>query len=965
MKKNYLACCFLLATSGITLVNAQSKKVGDSIKQKNIDEVVITAYGIKKEKKSLGYVYQDIKGTSLVDARENNVTNALVGKVSGLQVVKSSVGPAASSKIILRGFNSLTGDNQPLIIVDGVPMENFSGASNNDYWNPTPDMGNGLSDINPDDIENVTVLKGGAASALYGSRAGNGVIVITTKSGRASKGVGITYSNTTQFQELFVYPKVQTIFSQGNNGTYISDPSKPETGSSWGEKNDGKYPIFDNIRNFFNTGYGVTHALTFQQKYGKSTNFYTSASYMDDEGAVPNATYKRLNLTNRLTSEFGANNNWSMDIKVQYINAEANNRPISGANAGNYYGTVLTMPTTLDITQYKEGMNVLGAKQKWFYDTGNNPYWVVYNRLNSDVRNRFLLNGKLKYKFNSWLDTDVRVGSDMYYTKRDSKIYTGGPLQNFYSIGMDKFIENNYIVSLNAHKDNIIGKWGASLSLFGQIMTQNSNSNGISATLSEPNLFSVNNAVDGRPGVSESIYRKQINSAFATLDINYDGFWFFNATGRNDWSSTMSKANRSYFYPSVSSSLVVTDMFKKLSGSNPFGNVISFLKLRASYAATGNSLEPYQLVNLYRMGFGPNGEKVASQASKIKFNPNVVNELLKTKEFGANIRFFNRFDLDVNYYDTHATNQLITIPMNAMSGYEGRMINAGNIQNKGWEIVLNSYILKDQEFKWNMLLNLSKNTNKILALDPEVDRKSLGSYDNLGIWAIVGERYGTILGSRYLRVKEGEHAGRIVVDGNGLPEVDPDRSALLGDQTPRALLGFTNSFSYKGLSLSFQVDGRFGGQFFSGTMNTLKASGLANETVVNGDREEFVVNGVVSDGKGGYVENTKKVTPQVYWQAVSSRGGNLGINEENIYDATNVRLRNIQLSYSFPKSMFEGTVIQNAKASISINNVAMLYSKVKGIDPESVYAVGSNAVGFENMSFPTMRSYVFNLTIGF
>lgn len=976
MKRQVIKCtalCSLIAFSGL-----QAQKKSDSLKERKIDEVVVTAYGIKKEKKSLGYVYQDIKGTALVDARENNVTNALTGKVSALQVVKSAAGPAASSKIILRGMNSLVGDNQPLIVVDGVPMVNFVGAANNDFWNPSADMGNGLGDLNPEDIENVTVLKGGAASALYGSRAGNGVIMITTKSGKGRKGIGITISETVGFSDFFVTPKLQSAFGQGTNGVSPTEFTTNTSGSSWGAKIDGQEVMnwngqktnlqtYNNLRNFFQTGMTNTHTLTIQNNIGANTNLYTSASYMTDEGVVPEAKYKRLNLTTRATSKFGKDDRWSTDFKVQFINSLANNRPVGGSNSNNFYSSVLTMPTTINISDFRYGMDVLGAAPYWWNTSGNNPYWFMYNSTNKDTRNRYMMNGLIKYAFNSWLDADVRVGADMYNTKYESRTYYAGPLTprpNTYNTGLDKRTEINYIASLNAHKDNIIGKWNGSVSLFGQIMKDNFNSINSGGTLRVPNYFSVSNFTNGATATSENISQRQINSVFSTAEVSYDNFWFINGTARWDWSSTLAPDNRRYFYPSVSSSLVISDMVKKLFNTD-LGRAVTFAKIRAAYAITGNSLGFNELYNYYLIGTGANNSITAGNNST-KYDPTVVAELLKTFEAGINLRFFNRVDLDVNYYNTHATNQLINIPLNPFSRYNSFKANAGDINNTGLEVTLNADIIRNTNFKWNLLANYSQNRNKIIELYPEITQTTLGGYDTLSFVAPVGGYYGSIYGSTYQKVNDANspYNGKIIVDGSGLPLAN-NTPSYLGDQSPRQLLGITNSFIYKNWGLSFQIDGRFGGQFFSGTTRALNAVGLGEETVVNGDRKNFVVDGVVSDGKGGYIANTKEVSPQQYWTAITGRGGNLGINEAFIHNADNIRLRNIQLTYSLPKDYLSGTALQSAKASFSVNNVFMIKSAVKGIDPESVYAVGSNALGFENLTFPTLRSYVFNLTLGF
>lgn len=938
-----------------------------------LGEVVVTAMGIRREKKSLGYSFQEVKSEDLVEARENNIANALSGKVSGLQVVKGSNGPASSSKIILRGFTSLTGDNQPLIVVDGVPMENFAGAKNNDFWNPSPDMGSGLGDLNPEDIESMSVLKGGAASALYGSRASNGVIMITTKSGKKQDGAGITYSATVGLENMFITPKVQNQFSQGRDGVFSAT-----SGDSWGEKIEGqsvtgwdgssrKLQAYNSLDNLFQTGVNTTHHLAFQQALSQNTNIYTSATYLHDKSKTPGVSLDRLNLISKVTSNFGPDERWTTDVKVQYMNTAAHNRAVGGVNDGNYFATALLFPSSLDITEFKPGMDALGVNQIWYNSSqGVNPYWAMHNRLNQDTRDRFLLNASVKYQFNDWLNADFRAGSDLYNTKLSDRTYTGSSMQNNYGTGIDNFYENNFITSLNAQKDNLFGEWNASASVFGQIMKQNFKS--ISAGTGElevPNLFAIGNAV-GNPSIDESRRRMQINSLFATAELNYANLWFINATARNDWSSTLSKNNRSYFYPSISTSLIVTDLINKSGGEAP--TWLSFAKLRASYAETGNSLDPYQLLNTYSIGKDPNGNTTASKG-KTLYNPDILSELLKSFEVGFDVRLFDRVNLDFAYYKSNATRQLLSIPMNNLSGYSSFMANAGNIQNKGFEVVANANILRNPEsFQWDLNVNFSKNINEILELAPDYDVNSmtLGGFDNVKILGAAGQRYGAIYGTKYARVddKESPHFGKKIVDEDGLPLATSD-GQYLGDQSASGLLGITNSFAYKNFGLSFLVDARFGGKFFAGTNLRLQRAGLAEETVINGNRDKFVVPGVVSDGNGGYTENTAEITPQEYWNQVTNVSGNLGISEENIYDASNIRLRNLQLSYNLPKSVLGGSVVKNARFSLSANNLWMIKSHAKGVDPESVFAISTNAVGFENLSFPTSRSYFLNISLGF
>lgn len=935
-----------------------------------IDEVVVTAMGVKREKRSLGYSFQEISGESLTEARENNLANALAGKVSNLQIVKGSSGPASSSKIILRGFNSLNGDNQPLIVVDGVPMDNFVGASNNDFWNPSADMGSGLGDLNPEDIESMSVLKGGAASALYGSRASNGVILITTKSGKTREGVGISYSTITGFENIFISPELQNQFSQGAGGIY----GRLST-ASWGEKISGQQVdmwnnsttslmAYNNLDNFFQTGFSTTQNINFQQAVSDKINLYSSATYLHDNSKTPGMKLNRLNLINRVNAKFGQNNQWTTDVKLQYMKNMAYNRAVGGQNDGNYYSQILLFPRSLDITQFEPNMDVLGASQTWYLeDTGMNPYWAVNNKLSSDSRDRYLMNATVKYDFNDWLSADVRIGTDTYSTKYESKTYTGSHINNSYSTGVDKFYENNYIASIHAKKDNLWGKWGGAMSLYGQIMdTKRNGVNASAGNLRVPNLFTLGNNI-GNPGISESISRKQINSVYSSLDINYDNFWYVTLTGRNDWSSALHPDNNSYFYPSVSTSLILSDL---ISSTSDMPSWFNFAKLRASYAETGRDMAPYQLYNTYNIGNDPNNNTTASKQS-VKFDIGVVNELQKSFEVGFESRLFqNRLSIDFAYYKTNSTNQLIDIPMNNLSGYNAFKANAGNIENKGFEIVLNTSILRDTEFKWDLRANISRNINKIIELHKEVDRLTLGGYDDVKIFAEKEKYYGAIYGTKYLRVEDSnsEHFGKLILASQtGLPQRASGGPYHLGDQTARALVGITNSFAYKNFGLSVQVDGRFGGKFFAGTHRAIQLNGSSAETVVNGERNNFVVDGVILNNNV-FEANTIEVSPENYWSAVAGTG-NLGITEHNLLDATNIRIRNLMLNYNIPTNLLKSKVVKSAKFGFSMNNVLMLKSHGKGIDPESTFALSTNAVGFEYLSFPTSRSYYFNISVGF
>lgn len=937
-----------------------------------LQEVVVTALGIKREKKALGYAMQEVKGESLVEARETNLANALSGKISGVQIIRSSNGPGGSSKIQLRGANSVTGTNQPLIVVDGVPMDNFTGASNNDIDNPSMDMGNGLSDINPEDIESMSVLKGASAAALYGSRAGNGVILITTKKGKENPGLGVTISASVSAETLFMLPKRQTSFGQGENGIYDAT-----NGNSWGPaitgqeytKWDGSTGImqaYDNVKNYFDTGINFTESISFSQMFGK-TAIYTSLNRMDDASKIPGSELHRTNLTLRASSSFGKDDRWSVDAKVQYINSLANNRPQGGSRDANAFYTVFNLPTTIDIRDFSNPLKDEYGNMTWWNRSGVNPYWLKEYNPNKDSRNRFLMNGSLKYKITEWLDAEIRAGSDMYFTERDDKLYAGSTINDGdsrYTMGEQKFYENNFSFLISGHKDHIFGNWGGNFSFGGNLMERKSTGVEVSmGKLTAPDLFSLNNGPKDQLGITEFYSHKKINSLYGTLGINYDGWAFLDATFRNDWSSALSKKNRSFFYPSVSVSWVISDMVNKIGKTMP--EWFTYAKVRASFAQVGNDMDPYQLYDTYTIS-SIGGQPTADQ-EKIKYDADVRSELITSWEAGTELKFFNnRFGIDFAWYKTNAKRQLMNIPMNNLSGYESMKINAGNIQNTGIELMLNARPVETKDFSWDTQLNISRNKSKIIELLPGQPgmRYSLGGSDALQIYAVAGGVYGEIWGTKYQRVEDvnSPYYGQLLLSDSGLPQATSERYKI-GEQQPDMMAGWTNSFTYKNFGFSFLIDGRFGGDIFSFTNLELQSSGIAEVTAPGGKRDDIVVPGVIRQSDGSYAQNQTPVSLQKYYQALGT--GRAGISEAYIYDATNIRLRNVSLTYSFPSSLLKKTPIQRLKLGVSVNNVWMIKSNLNGIDPESVYATSTNATGMENASAPTSRTYLFNATLGF
>lgn len=963
------------ATQEIPYAGQASLSVHLEEDTQKLDEVVVTALGMKRDKKALGYAMQELKGDELLSSREPNLANSLSGKVSGLQIVRSSNGVGGSSKIVLRGNSSLTGSNQPLIVVDGTPMDNFTGGVDDVWGNSGADMGNGLSDINPEDIESMTVLKGASAAALYGSRAGNGVILITTKSGRKNEGLGITVNAGITAESIFLKPDMQNSFGQGSVGVYDN-----QSRLSWGPKAEGQtvtdwlgrqVPLqtYDNIDAFFHTGTSFNEGVSFQQNVN-GTSVFASINRSDDAGITPESKLNKTNVTLRATTFLDKAEKWKVDAKVNYINMNAHNRPIQGVNPSNAFNTIYGLPRSLNVKEFKSSVDEEGNMIWWDASKNpqENPYWVTKYRQNNDTRNRLLGNVSLKYAPTNWFDIELRGGTDYYTTTKNEKVYAGGNTspRGLYNEGSETFYENNYSFLATARKDNLLDRLGGFVTFGGNLMMQQrTKMNASAGELLVPDLFSLNNGIN-KPTVTSELIRRKMNSLYGSLQLNWDGYLFLDVTARNDWSSTMSKDNRSYFYPSVSLSGVISDMLPKIGGNMP--EWFTFAKVRASYAEVGNDLDPYQLYNNYTVGKDENGNTTAAPG-QILFDSSVRSELIKSWEAGLDVRFLqNRLGLDFAWYKTNATRQLLNLPLDPFAGYSSRKVNAGNIQNEGLEISLNGAIFQSpdmQGFNWKATAQFSLNRNKIIDLYPGVTLYDIKTLDAIQIVAAQGSYYGDIYGQTFLRVtdKDSPHYGKVIVGDDGLPLISAEKSKV-GNQSPDWMLGLTNSFSYKGFNLSFLVDFRIGGDIYSATASNLFVRGNAAGTVVNGERQDFVVPNTVVRKDGGYVENNVPVTHQNYWERIGSTG-NYGLPEVFTYDATNIRLRNITLGYTFNRAMLKKTPFLRLNLSATCNNVWMIHYNLPGIDPESVSATNTNATGFENGAAPTSRSFTFNVTVGF
>lgn len=953
------------------------------------EAVVVTALGVKRPTKALGYAVQEVSGDKLLESRTSNVTNALSGKVAGLQIVKGGSGPGASSKIILRGQNSLTGTNQPLIVVDGVPMDNFIGGSGDMWGNQGADMGNGLSDLNPEDIEAMTVLKGASAAALYGSRAGNGVILVTTKSGRANEGLGITVSAGIAIENILVEPRLQNSFSQGLNGAFdnqardswgvaanVGNQGMVWDKASQGFKN-GDINTYDNIGSFFRTGIIDTESVSFQQQI-KKTSVYASINRMNDASMIPETSLNRTNMTVRATTNLGNDDRWKIDFKVNYINSKGENRPTEGINQSNAFYTLNNLPRSLNINDFNPSINSLGEQIWW--DTQNlpqnNPWWQLQYAKNEDERNRFIGFMSVAYSFTDWLSLELKGGMDYYSTFSNTKVHAGSLADNKsngrYSEKTDSFLEANYSFLLIAQKDNLFGKFGGAFTLGGNIMDQSRrNIDASSGQLNVPNVFSLNNGID-KPTITTSNIHRKMNSIYGSLALNWNRAIFLDVTLRNDWSSTMSKQNMSYMYPSVSLSAVISD----LVGNMP--EWFDFAKVRGSYAEVGNDLSPYQLMTAFTTGISQLGGITGSRGD-VLFNPNVRSELVKSWEAGIELRFFqSRLRLDAAWYKSNATRQLLDLPMDASTGYKSMKINAGNIQNQGVEISLGASIFRNPDgFNWDVNVNFAHNRSEIIELNEGIPMYDIASRDgNISVIAKTGGRFGDMYGSTFQRVtdKASPYYGRMLLNAAGLPvksDLKYDAEHYLGNQQPDALIGFNSSMSWKGITLDFLIDARIGGKMFSMTQSNIHKSGAAAGTVVNGKRENFVVDGVIAvmGGKDdkeviGYTENTMAVSPQEYYRT-SLGQNNLGIGEAYTYDATSVRLRTLTLGYQLPKKVLQGSGFQRVKFSVTANNLWLIYTSIPGIDPEAVSGTNTNATGLELGVPPSTRSFTFNVTLGF
>lgn len=923
-----------------------------------LDEVVVTALGLTREKKSLGYSVTEVDGDEINSLKDNNIASSLMGKVAGLNITQSgTIGSA--SRITLRGNNSVNGMNQALIVVDGIPInaDGIESGQNADYSSTV--IGGGITDINAYDIESISVLKGPNASALYGSRAGNGVILITTKTGSETEGLGISLNTNLTADTPMFLPDFQNEYAQGTLGAAYTDIATDFGSSSWGPKMGASQMYFDgtprvsqaypdNVKDFFNTGIKAITSISIQNA---SENGSVRFSYTnnDTQGMIPNSSMISHNFN--LRGVMNLSDKLSIDAKATYFTQEVNGRQQMGGEG--IMGVLYQMPRSIDINDLKKyQVDNPGTTDEFKvlnYGGSNsqtaNPYWMANHDEYNERRNRFFGFAKINYEFTDWLSAFVRVGADVTdtKTKRITKpghhFYRGGRMDlNTISSG-----ELNTDLVFTAKKDitsdlNVVVNAGGSLSKrtyqgyyqFGE-------------NFKIPTKFFLNNAANILAPNETPLTIKKVNSAFASANFAYQDFLYVDLTSRNDWSSTLGEENRSYMYNSASVSAILNNFV------DPEQKLFNLLKLRAGYAQVGNDTDPYQLYQTFDVpGQGYLGLTTLS-APSIKLNEDLKPEQVTSIEFGLEGSMLNnRLNFDISIYDKETTDMIFNVPVPAATGFQFFKENVGKVSNKGLEITLGGRIIQNSKMVWDSSLNYSKNENELLELIDDLETFTYMTTNDgqVALRAQVGGTIGDIYGS----VWKTNESGQKLLREDGRPQTsDPDQ--YLGTAQPDFLAGWVNTFRYGNYTLSFQIDGRFGGQFYSNTSRNLDGAGVSERSL------QYRESGVTLDGINSATgaPNTESITGQEYW-------GSLAV-ENYIYDQDNIRLRELSIGYQIPNTQSLG--IQSASLQLVGRNLFFLSKDAPDVDPEMTLGTAIGAQGFNLNNLPSTRSLGLNLTLNF
>lgn len=990
-----------------------------------LEEVVVTALGIKKEKKKLGYAVQDVKGEELTLARETNVVNQLAGKIAGVTVVGSNSGIGGSSRVSIRGERSLNlNANQPLYVVDGVPISNsITGASGR--GNLEVDFGNGAGFVNPDDIESMSVLKGPAASALYGSRAANGVILIKTKSGTKSKGIGVEINSNATFETALKLPEYQTVYGQGNgNGGDFAFSNGAGGGQTdgtdegWGPAFRGQlYPQFnsprtlngqpiaftggdlnapagsvitstlweadkDNLKNFLETGQTFTNnvALVAGNKDG---DFRLSYTNLDQKGIVPNTDLNRNTIS--LSAGYNFNKKLSARTFISYIKSESGNRPsISYGTESIMYLFNCWLPASVKVSDMKR-LWMPGAENLrqygWNYNYHDNPYLTVMENTNSQNYDRVIGNVSLSYEFTDWLRLTLRTATDYSNELREYK--RAFSTQRFPFGQYRRVLINNEERNtdfLLAFNKEVSKDWAVTANFGGNQMIQtNEFDETVAGQLNIPDIYNLTNSRIPLVADQRNI-GKRINSLYGSAGLGWKNKIFLDFTGRNDWSSALTlpenlksfgTEDNSYFYSSLALSAVVSDMITLPS-------FISFAKVRGSFSQVGNDTDPFTFTQSYNPSDPFGSAQVYSETDRLA-NLNLKPEISNAWEIGADLRFFkNRMGIDFTYYTSNTINQILPLPLSITSGYNSRVINAGKIKNWGFETMLNFKTIQKKNFTWTTDINFSTNRSEVIELTPGLNNYVMANR-RVTVEARVGEQMGNLYGIGFARVqssdpnapyydKSGAFTGQMVFDANNGRPVRTTNRILLGNYNPDWLMGINNTFTFKRVRLGFLFDIRSGGELYSETQTVGREGGIITETL-EGRADGYDLtkegNGVIGDGVvfvGGLPQvNTKKVSAREWHSAWT---GGRGIAEGVMYDASFVKLRELSIGYTIPDK-FWGPKLPLRGVTLSlVGRNLMLWDNVPHIDPEVMsYSGGTALPGIENMSIPSTRSYGVNLSI--
>jgi TonB-linked SusC/RagA family outer membrane protein len=1007
-----------------TISNEGLQTIRVETQEGRLEEVVVTALGIRKDRKKLGYAIQDIKGDALTSARETNVVNQLAGKVAGVTVVGSNSGIGGSARVTIRGERSVDmNKNQPLYVVDGVPISN-SVTGSNGRNNLEVDYGNGAGFVNPDDIESISVLKGPAASALYGSRAANGVIMIKTKSGARSKGMGVEINSNYTLQSALKLPEYQTVYGQGNgNGGAFAFVNGAGAGltdgtdEAWGPAFKGQsYPQFnsprtlngqvidffggdlnapagsvitptlwvadkDNLKNFLNTGTALTNSVSFTGSNDKG-DFRMGYTRLDEKGIVPNTDLKRNSLS--LSGSYNLSDRLSAKAYVSYINSNSDNRPtISYGTESIMYLFNCWLPPSVKLSDmqrmWMKGLE--GVRQYGFnYNYHDNPYFTLYKNTNGQVYDRMIGNASLKYDILDNLSLSVRAATDWSIERREyrrafsTQRFPFGQYREVNLRNQETNIDFLFAYSKELNKDfSLTANFG------GNNMQQESRFDENNAgQLNIPDIYNLSNSRIPLQVTQRSV-GKRINSLYGSAGVSFRNKIFIDFTGRNDWSSALTlpedlkafgNEQNAYFYSSVALSAIVSDMIKLPA---PF----SYAKLRGSYAQVGNDTDPFTFTQSFNPSTAYGNFQIYGETDRLS-NLSLKPEISNAIEVGTEMRFFgNRIGLDLTYYTSNTINQILNIPLSITSGYGSRSINAGKIRNWGYEAMLNIQGIRSRAFQWTTDINFSANRSKVIELRDGLTNLVMASR-RVTVEARVGERMGDLYGIGFARVQNsdpnapyydasGKFVGQMVFDANNGRPVRTTNRIKLGNYNPDFMVGLNNSFTWKGVNLSFLFDIRSGGKLYSETQTVGREGGIIIESL-EGRADGYDLtkdgNGVIGQGVvfvGGVPQvNTRKVAAREWHTAWT---GGRGIAEGVMYDASFIKLRELQMGYTIPDKVWGKLPFRGVHVSMVGRNL-LLWDRVPHVDPENMsYAGGTALPGIENMAIPSTRSYGINLRV--